>query len=144
MCFTVMFGVLNVRVGLTFSKMFVVRDEERFPGHLAFTRGHLGGHTERSAGEIVEEGCLTTVLSSVSYLHLCWCVCACARVPAGTHLVHCIRPFIQPSVETLFPASSVQFSCSVMSHSLPPHGLQHARPPCPSPTPGACSCPSSR
>ena len=27
---------------------------------------------------------------------------------------------------------------------LPPHGLQHARPPCPSPTPGACSnsCPS--
>ena len=26
----------------------------------------------------------------------------------------------------------VQFSCSVMSNSLPPHGLQHARPPCPS------------
>ena len=32
--------------------------------------------------------------------------------------------------------SSVQFSCSVMSNSLQPHGLQHARPPCPSPTPG--------
>ena len=31
---------------------------------------------------------------------------------------------------------SVQFSCSVMSNSLQPHGLQHARPPCPSPTPG--------
>ena len=31
--------------------------------------------------------------------------------------------------------SSVQFSCSVMSDSLLPHGLQHARPPCPSPTP---------
>ena len=30
--------------------------------------------------------------------------------------------------------SSVQFSCSVMSYSLPPHGLQHVRPPCPSPT----------
>ena len=27
--------------------------------------------------------------------------------------------------------SSVQFSCSVMSDSLQPHGLQHARPPCP-------------
>ena len=26
-----------------------------------------------------------------------------------------------------------------MSDSLQPHGLQHARPPCPSPTPGACS-----
>ena len=29
--------------------------------------------------------------------------------------------------------------CSIMSDSLWPHGLQHARPPCPSPTPGACS-----
>ena len=28
------------------------------------------------------------------------------------------------------------FSRSVMSDSLQPHGLQHARPPCPSPTPG--------
>ena len=30
---------------------------------------------------------------------------------------------------------SVQFSRSVLSNSLQPHGLQHARPPCPSPTP---------
>ena len=30
---------------------------------------------------------------------------------------------------------SVQFSCSVMSNSLRPHILQHARAPCPSPTP---------
>ena len=29
-----------------------------------------------------------------------------------------------------------QFSHSVMSDSLQPHGLQHTRPPCPSPTPG--------
>ena len=44
------------------------------------------------------------------------------------------------------PYSSVsQFSCSVMSDYLQPHGLQHTRPPCPSPIPGACanSCPSS-
>ena len=42
--------------------------------------------------------------------------------------------------------TTVQFSCSVMSDSLWPHGLQHARPPCPSPTPGAYSnsCPSNR
>ena len=33
------------------------------------------------------------------------------------------------------PFSSVQFSHSVMTHSLRPHGLQHGRPPCPSPTP---------
>ena len=32
-------------------------------------------------------------------------------------------------------SQSVQFSCSVVSNSLRPHGLQHARPPCPSPTP---------
>ena len=32
--------------------------------------------------------------------------------------------------------SSVQFGCSVMSDSLRPHEPQHARPPCPSPTPG--------
>ena len=31
------------------------------------------------------------------------------------------------------------FSHSVMSHSLWPHGLQHSRFPCPSPSPGACS-----
>ena len=35
--------------------------------------------------------------------------------------------------------SSVQFSCSVMSDSLQHHELQHARPPCPSPTPGVHS-----
>ena len=41
--------------------------------------------------------------------------------------------------------SSVQFSHSVMSDSFRPHESQHARPPCPSPTPGAHSnsCPSS-
>ena len=31
--------------------------------------------------------------------------------------------------------TSVQFSCSVVSNSLRPHGLQLARPPCPSPAP---------
>ena len=41
--------------------------------------------------------------------------------------------------------STVQFSCSVRSDSLLSHELQHARLPCPSPTPRACSnsCPSS-
>ena len=42
--------------------------------------------------------------------------------------------------------SSVQFRHSVVSDSLQPHELQHARPPCPSPTPRvhSNSCPSSR
>jgi len=40
-------------------------------------------------------------------------------------------------------SGSVQFSHSVVSNSLWPHGLQHARPPCPSPTHGVYSnsCP---
>ena len=39
----------------------------------------------------------------------------------------------------------VQFSRSVLSNSLQPHESQHARPPCPSPSPGvhSDSCPSS-
>ena len=35
--------------------------------------------------------------------------------------------------------TELQFSCSVMSYSLWPHGLQHTRLPCPSPSPGTCS-----
>ena len=35
--------------------------------------------------------------------------------------------------------SSIQFSHSVVTNSLRPHELQHARPPCPSPTPGVHS-----
>ena len=43
-------------------------------------------------------------------------------------------------------ASSVHFSHSVVSKSLQPHGLQHTRPPCPSPTPRVYSdsCPLSQ
>ena len=46
-------------------------------------------------------------------------------------------------INTALSASSVQFSLSVMSNSLQPHGLQHTRPPCPPPSPRVClsSCP---
>ena len=54
----------------------------------------------------------------------------------------CLKPFKVPH-EIQF--SSVQFSRSGVSNSLWPHEPQHARPPCPSPTPGAYSnsCSSS-
>ena len=44
------------------------------------------------------------------------------------------------------PISSVQFSHSVVSDFLQHHEVRHARPPCPSPTPGVYSnsCPLSR
>ena len=50
----------------------------------------------------------------------------------------------QPAHQALL--SSVQFSLSVMSDSLRPHGLQDSRPPCPSPTPWvhSNSCPLSQ
>ena len=56
------------------------------------------------------------------------------------HHVNIIRDY------SLKSFSSVQFSHSVVSDSLRPHELQHARPPCPSPTPGVHpnSCPLSR
>ena len=49
--------------------------------------------------------------------------------------------YLSPTIMT-----SVQFNHSVVSDSLQPHGWQHTRPPCPSPTPGVHpnSCASSR
>ena len=56
---------------------------------------------------------------------------------AGTQISHTGVSFYQ--------FSSIQFSCSVVSNSLPPHESQHTGPPCPSPTPRVHSnlCPSS-
>ena len=53
--------------------------------------------------------------------------------------------YINYTLIKIYIISSVQFNCSVMSESLWPHGLQHARPPCPSPTPRVYSnsCPLS-
>ena len=48
-----------------------------------------------------------------------------------------IRPFV--SFSCLMVLSSIQFSRSVVSDSLQAHESQHARPPCPSPTPGVHS-----
>ena len=49
------------------------------------------------------------------------------------------------TIVNIYAPNIVQFSCSVVSNSLQPHELQHTRPPCPSPTPGAYpnSCPLS-
>ena len=44
-----------------------------------------------------------------------------------------------PVIHSLDWFSSVQFSRSVVSDCLQPHESQHARPPCPSPTPGVHS-----
>ena len=58
--------------------------------------------------------------------------------------IHTLKKVFIPLLFIQF--SSVQFSSSVVSDSLQPHKLQHARPPCPSPTPRVYpnSCPLSR
>ena len=63
-------------------------------------------------------------------------VCFCLALIFHTHTT----PTSKPRDQQFF-----QFSRSVVSDSLQPRGMQHARPPWPSPTPRACrnSCPSS-
>ena len=65
-------------------------------------------------------------------------------VMPSNHLILCRPLLLLPSVfpnikvfsnESVLHISSVQFSRSVMSDSLQPHGLQHARLPCPSSIP---------
>ena len=67
----------------------------------------------------------------VFYIQPCMLYIVCYNIHSSTHVADMI--------------SSVQFSRSVMSDSLWPHGLQHARPPCSSPTPRVYpnSCPLS-
>ena len=50
-----------------------------------------------------------------------------------------LENLLDPKNSDISVSRSVQFSHSIMSESLRPHGLQHARLPCPSPTPGACA-----
>ena len=59
--------------------------------------------------------------------------------------LYSIQVMIPNDILKSYYFSSVQFSHSVMSDSLRPHESQHARTPCPSPTPGVYSnsCPSS-
>ena len=55
---------------------------------------------------------------------------------------YCNHSYFQKN--TLSTQSVSQFRSSVVSDSLRSHGLQQARPLCPSPTPGVYSCPLSR
>ena len=52
------------------------------------------------------------------------------------HFYNMISRMAPIAIQGLIVETSVQFSCSVVSDSLRPHYSQHARPPCPSPTPG--------
>ena len=78
---------------------------------------------------------------------MCVCVCVCVHFEDPSWNKGC-RDFRCQNMgsSSCYLLSVSRFSRSVMSDSLWPHGLQHARLPCPSPTPGAYvnSCPLSR
>ena len=62
------------------------------------------------------------------------------HAPRFTFYLPSSKKLSLPSLKCcLFPESLSLFSPSVMSDSLRPNGLQHARLPCPSPSPRACS-----
>ena len=66
-------------------------------------------------------------------------------VPANPHSISGLVTLYYTNYSVILLHHPVQFSLSVMSDSLWPHGVQHARPPCPPPTPGVYpnSCPLS-
>ena len=94
---------------------------------------------------------ILAMLSLTSWLRL-W-VCIQLLVPTSVESITDSRSgkeyvkavYCHPAYLT-YIQSSVQFSHSVVSDSLRPHEPQHARPPCPSPTPRVHPnpCPSSR
>ena len=86
-----------------------------------------------------------------THIRVCVCVCVCVCDHQSHRDIEHFTTFplfsflfILVSTDPQF--SSVQFSRSVMSDSLRPHEPQHARPPCPSPTPGVYPnpCPLGR
>ena len=88
------------------------------------------------------QGCWEQAGSWFAYVSVCGFWYLCFKKPGFTFLCLALR-----MLYTLYTnVGSVYFNFSVVSDSLQPHRLQYARPPCPSPTPRACSnsCPSSQ
>ena len=83
------------------------------------------------------------------YFWLCWVFVAAHRlslvVANGDYSLIAVRGLFIVVILLLWNTgsrtrfNSIQFSHSVMCHSLQPHESQHARPPCPSPAPGVYS-----
>ena len=70
----------------------------------------------------------------------------CLKLPMGAQESNFVIRLFPVDQHKSFDLPCFQFSHSVMSNSLRPHEPQHARPPCPSPTPGVHPnlCPLSR
>ena len=108
-----------------------------------FTTESPGKQVTQIKGSVLQDCLLLRSQSAVNLLYF-WLIGYKSGVPLlqFNNLLGWITK-LRKSLLTSFNCcegyNSVQFSCSVVSCSLWPHGLQHARLPCPSPTPRACS-----
>ena len=89
------------------------------------------------------------VLSAPIWRQLAALLCSFLKCPGFLPQAGSLSPkgiSLELKCQWISASSSVQFSRSVMSDSLQPHGPQHSRPPCPSPTPRVYlnSCPLSQ
>ena len=75
---------------------------------------------------------LPHLLLSLIHLHLLHSFFCVTLVPLTTEALQRLKVWSHFATHYF---SFLQFSCSVVSDSLRPHGPQHTRPPCPSPTP---------
>ena len=109
-----------------------------------------------ASGLQISEGCVSVILATYTVSEsVVLCDSSCGKQRGGplrgylrTDWRSEPRGYAWPQEWSPSPStgSSVQFSHSVVSDSLQPHGWQHARPPCPSPAPGVYSnsCPLSQ
>ena len=92
--------------------------------------------------------CVSSIGSRFLYHCATWEVKFFSQIQHIKHILYAqeARRETLPKTWTGSDLTSVQFSRSVMSDSSRCHEWQHARPPCPSPTPGvhSDSCPSSQ
>ena len=105
------------------------------------TSGRARGRVPLCACVCVHSACMDACMGVCAWVCGCVCVAVCVHRCVYSECVHrCVCVYVHIYIHIYI---SVQFSCSVMSNSLRPHGLQHTRPPCPSPTPRVYSnsCP---
>ena len=98
-------------------------------------------HRTDKCGNMGIKIALNNIQTSISFVQ----GVKCTLKNVYTHSTY-IHLFLHKRDRYMIFFSSVQFSHSVMSDSFRPHESQHARPPCPSPTPRVYPnpCPSSR